>query len=141
MKKKKILAFGAFDLLHPGHRFFLKEAKKLGDYLTVVVARDNNIRRFKKITPDYSEKQRLKMIKSLGIANRVILGQKDLKKKYDVINKLKPDIVALGYDQKIFIKNLPEIIEKMNMSCRVVRLKAYRPEKYKSSIYRLSKKK
>ncbi|MFH1366784.1 MAG: adenylyltransferase/cytidyltransferase family protein [Patescibacteria group bacterium] len=136
MHKTKVLVFGTFDYLHPGHRSFLKQAKKLGNFLTVVVACDHTIKHLKKITPHHREKQRVKMVKTLKICDQVVLGQHDFKKKYDIILKLKPDIIALGYDQKFFIKNLPAVIKKMDKPCRIVRLKAYRPEKYKSSIYR-----
>ena len=137
--KIRVLAFGTFDLLHPGHISFLKQAKKLGDFLTVVIARDSTIKRYKKITPIHSESKRIKNIKDLKIADQVILGQHDLKKKYDIILKLKPDIIALGYDQKFFIKDLPKAIKKLKKSCRNIRLKPYKPEKYKSSIYRNKK--
>ena len=136
MKKTKVLAFGTFDLLHPGHKSFLNQAKKLGDSLTVVVACDRTIKHLKGITPHHNEKQRVEMLKKLKIADRVLLGQHDFKKKYDIILKIKPDIIALGYDQKFFIKNLPAIIKKLGKRCKIVRLKAYHPRKYKSSIYR-----
>jgi FAD synthetase len=61
-KKLKVIVFGTFDYLHPGHKSFLKQAKKLGDFLTVVVACDHTIKHLKKITPHHSEKQRVKMI-------------------------------------------------------------------------------
>lgn len=140
MKKKKVIVFGTFDYLHPGHRFFLKQAKKLGDNLTVVVACDCTVICVKKIIPHHNERQRVKMVKALKIADQVTLGQHDFRKKYDIILKLKPDIIALGYDQKFFVKNLPGVIKKLGHPCRIIRLKAYKPEKYKSSIYRQVKK-
>lgn len=136
MKKKKVLAFGTFDLFHPGHKYFLKQAKKLGDFLCVVIAQNHTIKRLKALTPIHSEKQRMKRVKDLKIANQVILGQHDFKRKYDIILKLKPDIIALGYDQKFFIKDLPKVIKKLGKPCKIIRLKAYKPKKYKSSIYR-----
>jgi len=39
-KMKKVMAAGTFDLLHPGHIDFLKQAKKEGDYLIIVIATD-----------------------------------------------------------------------------------------------------
>lgn len=140
MKSIKVLAFGTFDYLHPGHKYFLKQAKKLGDFLTVVVACDHTIKRLKKITPHHNEKQRLKRLKTLKIADRVLLGQHDFKKKYDIILKIRPDVVALGYDQKFFIKNLPAVIKKMGKSCQIIRLDSFKPKKYKSSIYRRNRK-
>lgn len=140
MKKKKVIAFGVFDHLHPGHKYFLKQAKKLGDYLTVVVARDHTVIRMKRLTPSYSEKERMKKVKGLEVADQVIIGRHDFKKKYDIILKLRPDVIALGYDQEFFVKNLPLVIIKMGKPCKIVRLKPFKPKLYKSSIYRKKKK-
>jgi len=135
-KKKKVLVFGTFDRLHPGHLYFLKQAKKLGDILFVVVARDKNVEKIKGRKPQESEKERQKAIVKSGYATKVLLGAKDLRKKYKIISKINPDIIALGYDQKFFLKNLPNILKKLKKPCRLVRLKAYQPKRYKSSILR-----
>ncbi|MCJ2563189.1 MAG: adenylyltransferase/cytidyltransferase family protein, partial [Candidatus Thermoplasmatota archaeon] len=43
----RVMASGVFDLLHTGHLHYLEEAKKLGDELIVVVARDSTVRKEK----------------------------------------------------------------------------------------------
>lgn len=131
---KRVLVFGTFDLIHPGHVSFLKQAKKHGNFLIVVVACDHTVKKLKGFWPHFNEKHRLKNVKKLKIANKVILGRHNLRKKYDIIEKIKPDIIYLGYDQKFFIKNLPKVLKKLYLKTKVVRLKPFRPRQYKSSI-------
>ena len=70
------MATGTFDLLHTGHIYFLKEAKKLGDELVVVVACDNTVRKLKHepVTP---ENLRLDLIKELRIVDHAVIGKED----------------------------------------------------------------
>lgn len=131
---KKVMVFGVFDLLHPGHISFLKQAKKLGSFLVVSVARDKNVKKIKKKLPVFLEKKRMDHVKQLKIANKVILGA--LGDPWPHINKEHPDIIALGYDQGSFVGDLPKQLQKRGLKARVVRLKAFRPEVFKSSIIR-----
>lgn len=128
---KKVLAFGTFDILHPGHSHILNEAKKLGDHLTVIVARDATVCSIKGKKALFNEKTRLKNLTKLNIADKVRLGC--LRNKYKVITDEKPDVIALGYDQKNFVDDLKNIIDK---NVQIVRLKAYKPGIYKSSKLR-----
>lgn len=124
----KILMVGAFDILHPGHLQAIKEAKKLGDYLTIVIARDQNILRLKGHLPYYNEKTRVKNLRNFKIANEVILG--DLEDKLKVIRVEKPDIIVMGYDQK----PAPELIFGIKkLGVKIVRLTSFRSEIFKSS--------
>lgn len=129
---KKIMVFGTFDIFHPGHRSFLKQAKKLGDYLIVVVARDKTVEITKKQKPINKEATRVKIIKDSKLADKVMLG--GIGDKYAVIKKYRPDIICLGYDQKYFIDGLKEELERANLKkTKIIRLKPYRPEIYKTS--------
>ena len=125
---KKVIAFGTFDLVHPGHLHFLKGAKEYGDYLVVVVARDNTVCNIKGKNPKFNENERLENIKKLSIADKVILGCLD--DKYQAIVDEQPDIIALGYDQKVFVDNLAEVIPD---HVQIVRISPYLPDLYKSS--------
>lgn len=128
---QKVLAFGTFDILHPGHTHMLKEAKKYGDHLTVIVARDATVRKVKGKKAVFNEKTRLKNLKQLNIADKVRLGS--LGNKYQVIIDEKPNVIALGYDQKFFVDDLKKIVDK---NVRIVRLKSHKPKIYKSSKLR-----
>ena len=123
---KKVMVFGAFDPLHEGHLDFFKQAKQLGDYLIVVVARDESIRKMKNREPRIKEDERLRAIKKSRGADFAALG--DMENYGRVIEDYQPDIVALGYDQKI-----PETLKNTLKKYKIITLKPFRPGIYKSS--------
>jgi FAD synthetase len=92
----RVMATGVFDLLHPGHVFFLNEARKLGDELVVVVARDRTARRLKH-EPYVPEHIRREMVAALKPVDRAVLGSaSDI---YETVLNERPNIIALGYNQ------------------------------------------
>ena len=125
---KKVIVFGTFDIIHPGHIHLLKEAKEYGDFLIAVIARDKTVTEIKGRPPRNSESIRLKNMEDLKLIDKVILGE--LEDKYKAIAEEKRDIIALGYDQKKFIDDLEDAIED---HVRIVRLAPHQPEIYKSS--------
>lgn len=68
-----VLTFGTFDYLHPGHKFYLRQAKKLGDYLITVIARDTNVLTTKGELPDHDEDTRLERVWQTKIPHLVVL--------------------------------------------------------------------
>lgn len=123
-----VMCFGTFDILHPGHLSYFRQAKKYGDVLVVVIARDKNVRKKKLI---FNEKERLKMIESLKTIDKAVLG--NLKDSFKIIKQLKPDIICLGYDHQIREEILRKELKKRNLNPQIERAKAYHPEKFKSS--------
>lgn len=98
---KTVLAFGSFDILHYGHLQFLSKAKGLGDRLVVVVARDATMRKLKGREPIFDEAARLSMVKALRPVDDAMLGHVDgADRRFEVILEVKPDTIALGYDQE-----------------------------------------
>ena len=93
---RKIVATGTFDILHPGHLFYLEESRKLGDELWVIVARERNV--VHKPRPIVPEEQRLKMISGLRCVDHAILG--DLEDMFRPIADIDPEVVTLGFNQK-----------------------------------------
>ncbi|MEK9180643.1 MAG: adenylyltransferase/cytidyltransferase family protein [Patescibacteria group bacterium] len=136
MKKKtiKVIVFGTFDILHPGHLDFLKQAKALGDFLIVSVSRDDNARKFKGYSPLFGENDRLEIIKNLKIVDRAVLGDRHYYLKHTL--KEKPDIIALGYDQTAYAKNLLADIKAGKLKVKLVRLKPHKSHYYKSSKFK-----
>ena len=111
---KTAMASGTFDLIHPGHLYYLSEAKKYGDRLIVVVARDNNILKFKGKKPKYSEKERLEHVRQLSMVDEALLGHEG--NIFDIIKEIKPDVICLGYDQKpVTIEELKKELEKRSI--------------------------
>lgn len=128
------MAFGTFDILHAGHEHYLNQAKQLGDYLIVVVARDQTVRSVKGESPTNSEKERLNNLKKTGWADKIILG--NLHDKHAVILKHKPAILALGYDQFVFTQKLGKTLIDAGLNTEIIRMMPYHPQVYKSSILR-----
>jgi len=129
---KKSMAFGSFDLLHEGHKHYLKEAKSLGGYLIVIVARDINIEKFKGKKSKNNENQRLDNVKKLDFVDEAVLGDKD--DILTVLGKYRPDVVCLGYDQKtVPEERLKNEFQKLGLKAEIIRAKPYKPEIYKSS--------
>lgn len=129
----RVVTFGTFDIFHPGHISYLKQAKKLGDFLLVVVARDANTHKAKGRLPENSEKNRLKEIRKAKIADKVILGSKT-RNFYRTLRTNKINLIALGYDQKPTISQLKKTLRRHRLSqVEIKRLKPYNPDKYKSS--------
>lgn len=133
-KKIRIMVFGTFDIIHEGHANFFKQARALADdpYLIVSVARDSSVARIKAARPRNSESIRLAKIEKHPLVDKAILG--DAKGYIGHIRANMPDIIALGYDQEgEYVENLENDLKRAGLSVKVVRMKAFQPEKYKTS--------
>jgi FAD synthetase len=104
-----------------GHILTLTEAKKHGDVLVVVLARDDMIsRKGRKLI--HSQDYRAKMVEALKPVDIVVLGSDNPE---DLVKRIKPDVIIYGYDQQEFLK--PEGVE-------IVKLKQHiEPEKFKTN--------
>ncbi len=122
-----VVAFGSFDPLHEGHLDYFRQARALGDSLTVVVARDSVIMANKKPKVHTNQAVRLNAVKNAPNVNTAVFG--DEPGQYTIINKLKPDIIAIGYDQTI-----PPAVKNILKNYKIVKLAPYKPHKYKSSL-------
>lgn len=118
----RVLATGVFDILHPGHVHFLTEAKKLGDELVVVVARDSVAQRMKRL-PFIPENIRVTMVGALKPVDRAILGVEG--NIYDILTVVRPNIVALGYDQEFDANEIVEEGKKRGIELKVARISKY----------------
>ena len=119
----KVMATGTFDLLHTGHIYYLKEAKKLGDKLVVVVATDSTVRRLKH-EPINPEEVRLNLIKELKLVDEAYLGHED--DMYKIVEEIKPDIIALGFDQIHDEDKIKSELKKRKLSADVARLTEFK---------------
>ncbi|MBI4272239.1 FAD synthase [Candidatus Uhrbacteria bacterium] len=132
---KIVLAFGTFDILHPGHLSYLMQARRRGDRLIVVIARDETVRSLKKHPPVFTQKERLTLVSALHIVSEAILGNKG--DHIRIVEKIRPHVICIGYDQRVSIDALHKILTQRNLShIQIVRAKPYRKNQYKSSHYR-----
>lgn len=123
---KKIATFGVFDVLHPGHVKFLNKCKSLfkESELIVVIARDSTVFREKKRKPVFSEEERRFIVQSLKPVDEAILGNEGLD-KLKIVERIKPDVIVLGYDQEWNEKDLKEELKRRGLNVKVIRLKKY----------------
>ncbi len=120
---KRVVAQGTFDILHPGHVHYLREAKAMGDELTVIVARVDNVTH--KASPVVSGRQRVEMVEALEPVDAAQLGHPD--DIFIPIEKLEPDIIALGHDQHHDGDAIRKALAERGIDCTVRRCSA-RPE-------------
>ena len=127
MKNKKrriVLASGVFDLLHYGHVYYLTNAKKAGGEnakLVVVVARDKTVERLKGSKPVIPEDQRRALVESLKVVDEAILGYEEMDMAR-IIERAKPDVIALGYDEDAIERKLRKIILEKGLKIEIVRV-------------------
>ncbi|MBI2658567.1 FAD synthase [Candidatus Woesearchaeota archaeon] len=128
---KKVMCAGTFDIIHPGHLYYLSEAKKYGDRLVVVVARDETSKNFKGRKPAHNEMERLEAVRMLNIVDKAVLGHHG--NIFSIIEEIKPDVICLGHDQNVQKQQLEEELIKMGIKADVIRISSYMPHVYKSS--------
>lgn len=122
----KVMATGTFDIIHPGHAFYLEEAKKLGGQdaqLIVVIATDKTVEKHKRV-PIMSQNQRAEMISKLRVVDEVFVG--DENDPFKIVKEKRPDIIAIGPDQKFSPDKLQKQLEDEGISSRVVRIEDYK---------------
>jgi FAD synthetase len=134
-KRRVVLASGVFDLLHLGHVKFLEEAKKAGGEnakLVVIVARDNTVKATKGRKPIMPENQRRALVESLRVVDAAVLGSED----FDigqVIERVKPDVIALGYDQVDMEQRVREYVNRHGLNVNVIRVGKFENDDMNSS--------
>ena len=128
-----MLVFGTFDVVHPGHRYFLEQARKRGDRLVAAIARDAFVARFKRKGPVHGENERLQHVLDTGLVDEAYLSDEE-PGTYSVIARVRPDVICLGHDQEALHGNLLAWLGVHGESASVETLDALEPDRYKSSI-------
>lgn len=129
---KTVLAFGTFDGLHDGHRFFLAEAKKLGDRLVVVVAPDESVRELKHHEPRSGEEARRSFVSAESGVDEALIGDAQLG-TYGVLDRVQPDIIAIGHDQQALAADVERWLKTRDRNIALILLSAYDDETGKES--------
>ncbi|MEM1994151.1 MAG: adenylyltransferase/cytidyltransferase family protein [Nitrososphaerales archaeon] len=131
---KVVLAGGVFDVIHPGHIYTLKSSKALGDVLIVSVARDKTVLANKGHMPLNSESERLELVSSIRYVDLALLGSES--NIFEVVESIRPDVIAIGYDQKHKEEDLLRESVKRGIKLEVVRLDSPKPSIKTSTILR-----
>lgn len=134
-KQTVVLASGVFDLIHLGHVRFLEEAKRAGGpnaRLVVVVARDSTVEKMKGKKSIVSEDQRRALVESLRVVDEAVLGYESLEIG-EIIAQLKPDVIALGYDQADMDQQVHTYVTAHHLPVRIVRIGKFKENSLDSS--------
>jgi cytidyltransferase-like protein len=131
-KIKVVFIGGGFEVIHRGHLYTISKAKSLGDVLVVVVARDSTIRERKKREPISDENERAVLLSSLRQVDAAILGVEG--NIYDTLEKVNPDLVALGYDQHHMESEIEKEGKARGIKLKVVRLDSPNPSLKTSAL-------
>ena len=118
---KRVVATGTFDILHPGHIYYLEESRKLGDELHVIVARDANVRH--KPMPVIGEAQRLRVVRALRVVDHARLG--DPMDMFRPIREIDPAVITLGFNQHFREEELETSLRGQGIGAEVVRIGEY----------------
>ena len=130
--KKIVLAGGVFDIIHPGHIHTLTAAKALGDVLVVAIATDKTAQKMKKMSPLHDQKLRCELVSSLSMVDEAIIGhEEDI---FETVKEVKPDIIALGYDQIHQEKFISDGCKRISLDVKIVRLQSPIPKLSSSEI-------
>ena len=127
-----VLAGGVFDIIHPGHIYTLDAAKALGDVLVVVVATDITSEKMKKRKPLHTQEQRQELVNSLSMVDLCLVGQEE--DIFKTVNRVRPQIIALGYDQVHQEKFIIDGCKRIDLEAKVARLQSPIPESSSSKI-------
>jgi FAD synthetase len=134
-KRKVVLASGVFDLPHFAHVKYLEEAKKTGGpnaVLIVIVARDSTVEKRRREKPIIPENQRVALVDSLKVVDKAILGYEDFNIE-KVIEKVKPDVIALGYDRGDIEQTVKNYVRKKGLKIEVVKIGKFGEDELDSS--------
>jgi len=130
--KKIVLAGGVFDIIHPGHIHTLTAAKALGDVLVVAIATDKTAQKMKKMSPLHDQELRCELVSSLSMVDEAIIGhEEDI---FETVKEVKPDIIALGYDQIHQEKFISDGCKRISLDVKIVRLQSPIPKLSSSEI-------
>ena len=130
----RIMVFGTFDIIHLGHEDFFVQARALAKepHLIVSVARDSAAARTRGSAPRHHEAERLATVAAHPLVDKAIMGD-ELGYIEHIVSE-KPDIIALGYDQKgEYVEHLETDLSKAGLRVKALRLKAFKPELHKTS--------
>jgi cytidyltransferase-like protein len=127
-----VMLGGAFEIIHPGHIVAVTEAKSMGNTLVVVVATDESVQRNKGRPPATNQAMRVGMVSSLRQVDLALPGNKG--SIYDILLMIRPDVVALGYDQRHNGEEIVREAAKRGLAISVVRLGTTIPDVKSSKI-------
>lgn len=122
--RKKVIVFGTFDDIHAGHEDFLRQARTFGDYLIAVLPQDSGVEKLKGTLPKLTLAERMVHIKNSGLVDEAVAGDRKLG-SWKVLEKYKPDVIALGFDQGLIREDLEKYFAESNWKAEIKVMKRF----------------
>jgi FAD synthetase len=120
----RVVAQGTFDLLHPGHVHYLREAASMGEELSVIVSRSTNVTH--KERPVVPAEQRRAVVAALDPVDYALVGHpEDI---FVPIERIDPDVIVLGHDQHHEESAIERALAERDIECVVRRASACEPD-------------
>ncbi|MFA7286603.1 MAG: adenylyltransferase/cytidyltransferase family protein [Patescibacteria group bacterium] len=132
--RKRVLVFGTFDVLHPGHVRFLTAAAKFGSVM-VALTPDTLVTTYKGRPPVNSYSVREGRLRDMAVVTDVVAAD-NTPNTYDIIEKLRPEVLVLGYDQTGLRATITKKLSETEISASIRMIEAYRSDVYRSSRLR-----
>jgi rfaE bifunctional protein nucleotidyltransferase chain/domain len=95
--KRVVFTNGVFDIVHPGHVRYLRDARALGDALIVAVNSDRSVRANKGPgRPITLEQERAEVLAALAFVDAVVVFDEDT--PHEIVGRIQPDVLVKGAD-------------------------------------------
>jgi len=130
---KTVLVFGTFDVIHPGHKFFLQQSASYGDRLVAVIARDEFVSNTKKKIPVHNQEERIEHIINSGLVDDACLSD-SVTGRFNVVSKINPQVICFGHDQTKLAESFRNWLSENNIEIELVIIDPYKRDKYSSTI-------
>lgn len=130
---KTVLVFGTFDVIHPGHEYFLRQSASYGDKLVAVIARDNFVSNTKMKIPINNQKERIAHIINSGLVDDAYLSD-EVTGSFAVISKVNPQVICFGHDQIKLAESFKNWLKISKREIELVIIDPYQRDKYSSTI-------
>ncbi len=138
----RVFVGGTFDGLHLGHVYLLAFARRRGAalarrlgrsgvHLSVVIARDESVRRIKHRPPHHTQTERRRLIAALRVVDAAFVGAPN--NFVRSVRRVRPDLIVLGYDQSAKWEGT---LREEGIEARIARCPAYKVQRLKSSMIR-----
>jgi FAD synthetase len=119
---KKVLIAGTFEILHPGHVYYMEQAWRLGR-VTAVISRDVNAARIKGRNVIIPAENRARVVSSIYYVHKARLGYED--DMLRVVEEERPDVILLGSNQPFKEAELQEKLRRRGLETQVLRASPY----------------